>query len=303
MISCFVLIWSNLFSFVPIKNFYSFASSVTKSTKASKAVNEETILLKLMNKQRTKQGLQKLTMNAEAANIASNLASVISSGFFSGSMVDSYLESMNTQGGRLTQTHGTGKNAKVVFKMQFKVASEKAKILNGANTQVGISVTDAGNKQKLFVMVFVQSSTGEKPPTTENPPGGSQASAMENRVLELVNQERSRAGLRSLQFDAEVHKVAKIKAEDMYKNRYFSHTSPTYGSPGDMLQRFGVRFSYWGENIAMGQSTPETVMNTWMNSDGHRSNILNANFTHLGVGTERSYQGSGYIWVQMFIRK
>ncbi|MNH43142.1 Cysteine-rich secretory protein family protein [compost metagenome] len=78
-------------------------------------------------------------------------------------------------------------------------------------------------------------------------------------------------------------------------NNYFSHTSPTYGSPFDMMRSFGVKYSYAGENIASGQRTPQEVMTAWMNSAGHRANILNGNFTKIGVGYVNGE------WVQMFI--
>ena len=87
----------------------------------------------------------------------------------------------------------------------------------------------------------------------------------------------------------------------MINKGYFSHTSPTYGSPFTMMESFGVKFSAAGENIAMGQQTPEAVMNSWMNSPGHRSNILNPTYTELGVGLAKDSTGKCY-WTQMFIK-
>ena len=121
----------------------------------------------------------------------------------------------------------------------------------------------------------------------------------ENRVLELVNVERQKAGLNALQMDESVRNVARLKSEDMRVNKYFDHTSPTYGSPFDMLKKFGISYKSAGENIAQGYSTPESVVNGWMNSSGHRANILNASFTHMGVG----YDANGHYWTQMFIGK
>ncbi|MFR0780303.1 MAG: CAP domain-containing protein, partial [Zhenhengia sp.] len=121
----------------------------------------------------------------------------------------------------------------------------------------------------------------------------------ENRVLELVNIERQKAGLNALQMDESVRNVARLKSEDMRVNKYFDHTSPTYGSPFDMLKKFGISYKSAGENIAQGYSTPEAVVNGWMNSSGHRANILNASFTHMGVG----YDANGHYWTQMFIGK
>ncbi|MGA9289383.1 MAG: CAP domain-containing protein, partial [Anaerobacillus sp.] len=85
----------------------------------------------------------------------------------------------------------------------------------------------------------------------------------------------------------------------MQQKHYFSHTSPTYGSPFDMMRDFGVDFNTAGENIAQGQQTPEAVVDAWMKSEGHRKNIMNSSFTHIGVGLAQD----GHYWTQMFIGK
>jgi len=126
--------------------------------------------------------------------------------------------------------------------------------------------------------------------------------ALETEVVRLVNVQRSRNGLGPLIANAELSRVARIKSQDMINKRYFSHYSPTYGSPFEMMQAFGIRFYSAGENIAMGQRTPSEVMNSWMNSTGHRANILNVNFKEIGVGVARDSSGSLY-WTQMFIRR
>jgi uncharacterized protein YkwD len=87
----------------------------------------------------------------------------------------------------------------------------------------------------------------------------------------------------------------------MVDKGYFSHTSPTYGSPFKMMESFGIRFSAAGENIAMGMRTPAEVMNAWMNSPGHRNNILNNSFNEIGVGLAKDSKGRQY-WTQMFIK-
>ena len=120
-----------------------------------------------------------------------------------------------------------------------------------------------------------------------------------DEVLKLVNQERSKQGLKALTLSAELTNVATLKAKDMRDKNYFDHTSPTYGSPFEMMRRFGVQYSSAGENIAAGQKTAQEVMNSWMNSSGHRANILSANYEQLGVGY---VEGGSYgtYWVQMF---
>ncbi|MHA4287552.1 CAP domain-containing protein [Bacillus cereus] len=124
-------------------------------------------------------------------------------------------------------------------------------------------------------------------------------SEFEQRVVELTNAERAKQGLPALKIDNELSKVARIKSEDMQKNNYFDHNSPTYGSPFDMMKKFGISYTSAGENIAQGQRTPEEVVQAWMNSAGHRANILNNGFTHIGVG----YVESGNYWTQQFITK
>ena len=135
-------------------------------------------------------------------------------------------------------------------------------------------------------------------PPVENPSG---LSAEQSRMLELVNQERAKAGLHALKWDADLARVADLKAQDMVQNNYFSHTSPTYGSPFDMMRNFGIKYRTAGENLA-GYNSVEGAHNGLMNSDGHRANILNSSFTHIGIGVQKSPR-YGYVFVQMFIGK
>jgi uncharacterized YkwD family protein/spore coat assembly protein SafA len=132
-----------------------------------------------------------------------------------------------------------------------------------------------------------------------NIPNIDETKGIETQVQQLVNQERSKAGLKPLQMDWELQRTARVKACDMAQKGYFSHQSPTYGSPFDMMKQFGISYRTAGENIAMGQRTPAEVMQSWMNSSGHRANILKSDFTHIGVG----YCEQGNHWVQMFIGK
>lgn len=139
--------------------------------------------------------------------------------------------------------------------------------------------------------------------TTENKPStpSGNFASFQKEVLDLVNVERTNRGLQPLKFNAELSKVATLKSQDMIDKNYFDHTSPTYGSPFDMMKQFGITYRAAGENIAMGQETPQEVMNSWMNSPGHRKNILNPDFTELGVGIASN--GSSLYWTQMFIGK
>lgn len=123
--------------------------------------------------------------------------------------------------------------------------------------------------------------------------------ADEQCMVELVNQERARYGLPALKVNPELVKVARLKAQDMVANNYFSHTSPTYGSPFEMMKQFGITYRTAGENLA-GAPAVEIAHQNLMNSPGHRANILNSSFTQVGIGV---VEGSPYgkIFVQMFI--
>lgn len=96
--------------------------------------------------------------------------------------------------------------------------------------------------------------------------------------------------------------LARKKSQDMADNNYFSHTSPTYGSPFEMMEQFDFTFQLAGENIAAGQRSPEQVVEGWMNSKGHRENILKEGFTHIGVGyVEDAGLPYGTYWTQLFM--
>ena len=119
----------------------------------------------------------------------------------------------------------------------------------------------------------------------------------EYEVIRLVNEIRVKYGLKTLSDNWELSRVARYKSQDMHDKNYFSHTSPTYGSPFQMMKSFGISYRAAGENIAKGYRTPAAVVDGWMNSEGHRANILNSSFTQIGVG----YVSNGNYWTQMFI--
>ena len=121
--------------------------------------------------------------------------------------------------------------------------------------------------------------------------------AFENEVIRLVNKIRQENGLKSLSANWELSRVARYKSQDMVDNRYFAHNSPVYGTPFQMIKSFGISYRTAGENIAYGYKTPQAVVDGWMNSSGHRANILNSSYTQIGVG----YVANGNYWTQMFI--
>lgn len=159
--------------------------------------------------------------------------------------------------------------------------------------EVGLSEIKSANPQiKNYDLIY--------PGQTINiPTVDTSVTAFEQEVIRLVNEIRLENGLKALSYDWELSRVARIKSQDMKDNRYFAHNSPVYGTPFQMIKNFGISYRSAGENIAKGYSTPQAVVNGWMNSSGHRANILNGNYTHIGVG----YVSGGHYWTQMFIRK
>lgn len=163
-----------------------------------------------------------------------------------------------------------------------------------------------GAVSKKYVKAIYPNSnnSGNTENNTGNSSGTQTSSNMnsdEKEVFNLINQQRTNNGLSALKVDNEVQRVARIKAEDMVTNNYFSHTSPTYGSPFDMLKSFKISYKTAGENIAANSSNSGAV-NAWMNSSGHKANILNSGFNYTGIGVVNSSK-YGKIFVQMFIGK
>ena len=158
------------------------------------------------------------------------------------------------------------------------------------------------SKQYIKLIYPTQNNTGTQdsttPSQTENING---LTADEQEIFNLVNAQRTAAGLVALSIDAEVQKVARDKAQDMVDNNYFSHTSPIYGSPFDMMKSYGIKYKAAGENIA-GNSSNSGAVNAWMNSEGHKANILSNNYNYTGIGVVSSPK-YGKIYVQMFIGK
>ena len=125
----------------------------------------------------------------------------------------------------------------------------------------------------------------------------SSVASYEHEVVRLVNEIRQQNGLKPLTENWELSRVARYKSQDMLDNSYFAHNSPTYGTPFQMMKAFGLSYRTAGENIAKGYASPQAVVNGWMNSSGHRANILNVSYTQIGIG----YVAQGNYWTQMFV--
>ena len=140
---------------------------------------------------------------------------------------------------------------------------------------------------------------GPQPPSGEDVETDGEISAFAEEVARLVNEERAKAGLPLLTVDPGAAAAAQIRAKEIQTS--FSHTRPDGRNFSTALTEAGARFAGAGENIAYGQATPRQVMDVWMNSSGHRANILNESYTSIGVGYERNSAGVAY-WTQLFIR-
>lgn len=181
----------------------------------------------------------------------------------------------------------------------WRIASQNRTTVNSIQLLNGLSninILYVGQRLTIPGTVTVTSNLPTPVPQPQPPSTGGTVSAEASQILQLVNAERAKVGAAPLTLNLDLSKVAQEKARDMADNGYFSHTSPTYGSPFDMMRQFGLKYSYAGENIAKGYTSPAAVMRGWMNSSGHRANILNPNYTQIGVGVKNT------IWVQQFMK-
>jgi uncharacterized protein YkwD len=142
----------------------------------------------------------------------------------------------------------------------------------------------------------VPSATPAATRSTAKPPGNT---SYEDQVVTLVNQERAKAGCKALTVDSRLVTAARGHSQDMATRNYFDHNTPEGVTPWTRITNAGYKFSSAAENIAAGQSTPASVMNAWMNSEGHRANILNCNLRNIGVGLAYNTKHTPY-WTQDF---
>ena len=205
---------------------------------------------------------------------------------------------------QLNVRSGPGTNYKIVATVK---KNQYIRVFAGVGSWYIVQVEGdyVGAVSKKYIKPIYPSTAGSGTSTSDgnnaNQTTTASLSADEQEVFNLINQQRANNGLSALKVDEEVQRVARIKAQDMVNNNYFSHTSPTYGSPFDMLKSFKISYSTAGENIA-GNSSNSAAVTAWMNSSGHKANILNSSFNYTGVGV---VTGSKYgkIYVQMFIGK
>ncbi|MEK5502362.1 CAP domain-containing protein [Bacillus sp. FSL M8-0168] len=182
---------------------------------------------------------------------------------------------------------------------QEKIQSLLRSYMNQGNQPKASAPAPKASKPAQKQEASKPAASKEQSSETKQNTTASSVSAYEKEVVDLTNAERTKRGLKPLKLDEKLSSVARKKSEDMRNKNYFDHNSPTYGSPFDMMKKFGITYRTAGENIAKGQRTPKEVVQAWMNSEGHRKNILNPDFTNIGVG----YVKDGNIWTQQFIGK
>ena len=171
--------------------------------------------------------------------------------------------------------------------------------------QAGDSVWKIANANKISLSELIAANpqiadpnlifTGQK---IRIPSPNTTADSMEDEVAHLVNAQRQKQGIAALRINRQLGHVARYKSENMKKNNFFDHISPTFGTPFEMIRDFGINFNTAAENIAKGQQSAQGVVLSWMNSQSHRANILNPDFTETGIGYT---DGSMPYWTQMFI--
>lgn len=174
-------------------------------------------------------------------------------------------------------------------------AAVRAYIIGGNGQQCETSWNNnwTGNWSNSYIPDFNQ------PSVPDMPSEDGADDSFTAQVVALVNEERAKAGLAPLRVDSKALAAASVRAQEI--ERSFSHTRPDGSSFDSALRQSGVSFIGAGENIAYGQRTPEEVMEGWMNSQGHRANILNKDYTTIGVGYHQNSAGTGY-WTQLFTR-
>ncbi|KJS67808.1 MAG: sporulation protein [Peptococcaceae bacterium BICA1-7] len=284
---------------------------------------EEQTLVNLINQERVKAGLPKLKADSKLFQVARLKArDFIANNYFAhtsptyGSyrdMLRSYGVSFVKAGENLAATY-TAARAHTAL---MNSSGNRANILSPDYRLVGIGIVNKGS-YKYYVEMFTDGGSVTQPPsgttqppsggTTQPPSGGTTQpgtgntaglTADEQNMLNMVNSERSKNGLAPLKANLKLTGVARLKAKDMIDKNYFSHTSPTYGSPFDMMRQYGITYRTAGENLA-GAPSVNSAHTNLMNSPGHRANILNSSFKEVGIGVVNGGP-YGKMFVQMFI--
>jgi uncharacterized protein YkwD len=174
-----------------------------------------------------------------------------------------------------------------------------------AKTQTPILTPTAAFTPKPAVSFTPEHSPRPSPQSTAPPNPVESYSATGqyiNEVIDLVNAERAKENISPLAADSILMKAALYKCKDIGSTGKFSHKSSTYGEAYVLMDLFNIDYAAWGENIAVGQRTPQDVVNAWMNSPGHKKNIMKPEYEYIGVGYLED-KNFGVIWAQEFIKR
>lgn len=292
-------------------------------------------ILKLVNKERKKSGLTALVLDSKLCKAADKRAGELNRLFDhsrpDGSSCFTVLAEYGISYGAAGENIAAGyTSAKEVVKGWMNSPGHRANILSKNFKALGVG--HVKNGRHYWVQLFTdgkgsRSSTGSgtkqgtrrpaasakatlrpaatpavRPPVTpslQSPaPGSGSVESYAEQVLSLVNAERAKAGVGALVLDPALCRAAAARAQEITGT--FSHTRPDGTDCFTILGQFGISYRAVGENIAAGQRTPEAVMASWMNSSGHRANILSASYRKLGVGCVQTGEGFGIYWTQLF---
>lgn len=174
--------------------------------------------------------------------------------------------------------------------------------LVGGLLAIGLLAAISGGKKSSSAGPVQTSPSQSAPSQPAKPPAASSYSGLtadEQKAVNLLNADRAAKGLPALKVNPKLVVLARDYAQDMIKRNFFSHYNPEGQSPFDRMSRYGIGYRYAGENLAINSSVAEAEK-AFMNSPGHRANILNSNYTEVGIGVK--YQGSSVYVVQEFIK-
>lgn len=289
---------------------------------------DEALMVQLINQKRARAGLPQVSPDGLLFKVARLKArDFVENNYFAHTSptYGTLREMLNSFGAKYTsagETLALSTSVTRAHNALMNSSGNRAAILNSRYRRVGIGIAVKGSN-KYFVQIYTDGRVSQppsggatQPPAGDPPkppsggatspgdtgttdPGAAGLTAEEQRMLNLVNSERAKNGLSPLKANLKLTQVARLKAKDMIEKNYFSHTSPTYGSPFDMMRQFGVTYRTAGENLA-GAPTVDTAHTNLMNSPGHRANILNSSFKEVGMGI-LSGGPYGKMFVQMFI--
>ncbi len=178
------------------------------------------------------------------------------------------------------------------------IAESKAIIISGFVSKEHALVAEL--QDEIQANYTFKNELNDSTMTSKSENNSSNYDAVELEVIQLVNEAREKEGLHPLKLNDRLMVVAEAKSQDMVDENYFSHTSPVYGGMRDLFKAFDVNYRWAGENIATGQRTSESVVKAWMDSPGHRANILHPDFNQMGVGAVAGGHYGGITWTQSF---